>query len=77
MFHIPDVAHLANDAPCRYEAGDVAIIHPEASDIDVESFLNSMGWANVADDPFTIENRMTGTLHHHSVLGFCLRSSIR
>jgi sulfite reductase alpha subunit-like flavoprotein len=60
---IPNTGYFANNFNGRYEAGDVAIIHPEASDIDVESFLNSMGWANVADDPFTIEPRMTGMLY--------------
>jgi hypothetical protein len=44
----------------RYQPGDVAIIHPRATDIDVESFLNSMGYANSADDLITIEHTMSG-----------------
>lgn len=62
-FHISTEALLCLQFSDRYEAGDVAVIHPEASDVDVESFLNSLGWANVADDPFIIEPKMTGTLH--------------
>lgn len=44
----------------RYNPGDVAVIHPEASPAEVESFLISMGWINSADLPFTIEHTMLG-----------------
>ena len=38
-----------------YEPGDVAVVHPEASPVDVDSFLTTMGWSNVADDPIRIQ----------------------
>ena len=44
----------------RYEPGDVAVIHPQAASVDVESFLSSIGWGNIADDPLTIEPRFSG-----------------
>jgi Sulfite reductase, alpha subunit (flavoprotein) len=44
----------------RFEPGDVAVIHPEASSEDIETFLSSMGWGNVADSPFTIKHTMQG-----------------
>jgi sulfite reductase alpha subunit-like flavoprotein len=47
----------------RYNPGDVAVIHPEVSSVEVESFLISMGWVNSADIPYQIE---------HSMLGACL-----
>jgi sulfite reductase alpha subunit-like flavoprotein len=45
----------------RYNPGDVAVIHPSAAASEVDSFLVTMGWANVADDFFTIEHIMLGT----------------
>jgi sulfite reductase alpha subunit-like flavoprotein len=44
----------------RYNAGDVAVIHPEASPAEVESFLISMGWVNSANIPYSIEHIMFG-----------------
>ncbi|KAF8506798.1 riboflavin synthase domain-like protein [Russula emetica] len=38
-----------------YDPGDVAVIHPEASPIDVDTFLTTLGWSNVADDPIRIQ----------------------
>ncbi|KAI0295109.1 riboflavin synthase domain-like protein [Multifurca ochricompacta] len=39
-----------------YDPGDVAVIHPEASLIDVDSFLTMMGWASAADDPIRLHH---------------------
>jgi len=44
----------------RYNPGDVAVIHPEASPVEVESFLISMGWANSADILYLVEHTMLG-----------------
>jgi sulfite reductase alpha subunit-like flavoprotein len=44
----------------RYNPGDVAVIHPEASSIEVESFLVSMGWVNSADVKYSVEHTMLG-----------------
>lgn len=53
-----DVRHfeLDFDEDIKYDPGDVAAIHPEVSSADVESFLNTMGYGNFADDPFEIEH---------------------
>ncbi|CAL1697805.1 unnamed protein product [Somion occarium] len=53
-----DVRHLEFefDEDVYYEPGDVAVIHPHVPAVDVESFLSSMGYANIADEPFTIEH---------------------
>jgi sulfite reductase alpha subunit-like flavoprotein len=43
-----------------YDPGDVAVIHPMASFTDVETFLGLMGWEDIADVPFAVEQRMFG-----------------
>jgi len=45
---------------CRYKPGDVAVIHPFAAASEVDSFLVTMGWANVADNLFAVEHTMLG-----------------
>ncbi|KAH9966182.1 riboflavin synthase domain-like protein [Lactifluus volemus] len=39
-----------------YDPGDVAVIHPEASPIDVDFFLTTLGWSNSADDPIRMKH---------------------
>ncbi|RDX49050.1 riboflavin synthase domain-like protein [Lentinus brumalis] len=53
-----DVRHFEFelDENVQYEPGDVAVIHPEASSADVESFLACVGYANTADDPVEIHH---------------------
>ncbi|KAI0070674.1 riboflavin synthase domain-like protein [Panus rudis PR-1116 ss-1] len=53
-----DVRHIELEFPIdmRYKAGDVAVIHPEVPDADVEAFLTSMGYSNIADEPFRIKH---------------------
>ncbi|KZP05434.1 riboflavin synthase domain-like protein, partial [Athelia psychrophila] len=53
-----DVRHFEFEIPddIQYKPGDVAVIHPEASSLDVEPFLVSMGWANNADEMYRIEH---------------------
>jgi sulfite reductase alpha subunit-like flavoprotein len=46
---------------CSYDPGDVAVIHPEASPIDVETFLTTLGWSNAADDPIRIQRVFEGS----------------
>jgi hypothetical protein len=45
----------------RYDPGDVAVIHPVTSPLIVESLLTTLGWANYADEPITIQHRHLGT----------------
>ncbi|KAK7677189.1 hypothetical protein QCA50_019898 [Cerrena zonata] len=42
----------------RYEPGDVAVIHPYAPSAEVESFLISMGYSNIADEPYEIRHNL-------------------
>ncbi|KAI0632697.1 riboflavin synthase domain-like protein [Trametes polyzona] len=42
----------------RYSPGDVAVIHPEAIPADVESFLSTIGYANIADDPINVTHTL-------------------
>jgi len=44
----------------RYSPGDIAIIHPQTHPDDVEMFLSSMGWGNIADEPYLIERNYDG-----------------
>ena len=43
-----------------YDPGDVVVIHPVASSTEVETFLRVMGWEDIADAPFSVEQRMFG-----------------
>lgn len=52
-----------------YEPGDIAIVHPEAQSADVEAFLVSAGFQDIADDPITITHTLRGSvLHLHAAL---------
>ena len=46
---------------CSYDPGDVAVVHPKASPVDVDSFLTTMGWSNVADDPILLHQVFEGS----------------
>ncbi|KAI0087697.1 riboflavin synthase domain-like protein [Irpex rosettiformis] len=53
-----DVRHLEFDfdQDITYEPGDIAVIHPVVPAPDVDSFLINMGWANIADEVFTVSH---------------------
>ncbi|KAH7888220.1 hypothetical protein F5I97DRAFT_1806465 [Phlebopus sp. FC_14] len=55
-----DVRHFEflSDRDLEYRPGDVAVVHPVALDSEVDNFLVTMGWANVADEPFAITHTM-------------------
>ncbi|PSR76808.1 hypothetical protein PHLCEN_2v8189 [Hermanssonia centrifuga] len=55
-----DVRHLEFDFQddIQYGPGDIAVIEPEVSAADVDAFLISMGWANSADETFTIRHAL-------------------
>ena len=44
------------------------MIHPEASAVDVDAFLITVGWANVADDPVRIERVLEGDASSSHIL---------
>ena len=45
----------------------MAVIHPEALPADVEAFLSCIGYANVADDPVTIQRVLDGRYSENMV----------
>jgi sulfite reductase alpha subunit-like flavoprotein len=45
-----------------YAPGDVATIHPLASSIETEAFLDMMNWGDIADTPLEIGCAMQGML---------------
>ncbi|KAK7029516.1 NAPDH-dependent diflavin reductase [Paramarasmius palmivorus] len=53
-----DVRHLEFEFEDNivYEPGDVAIIHPRTNPDQVEEFLSSLGWGNVADTVFEVHH---------------------
>ncbi|KAF9219893.1 riboflavin synthase domain-like protein [Gyrodon lividus] len=55
-----DVRHFEflSDQELDYLPGDVAVIHPIALDLEVDNFLVTMGWANIADECFAITHTM-------------------
>ncbi|KAJ7746603.1 riboflavin synthase domain-like protein [Mycena metata] len=55
-----DVRHLefSFEDEIQYSPGDVAVIRPFALPSDVDSFLRTVGWLDVADVPFRIRQTM-------------------
>ncbi|KAK0239927.1 hypothetical protein EDD85DRAFT_823794 [Armillaria nabsnona] len=53
-----DVRHFqfSFEEDIHYNPGDVAVIHPLQPYDDVEEFLSSMGWGNLADEVYTLEH---------------------
>ncbi|KAI5980915.1 riboflavin synthase domain-like protein [Pisolithus albus] len=56
--HFEFVSDRRIDNTIRYNPGDVAAIHPIATGAEVDKFLLLMGWANLADVPFSILHSM-------------------
>ncbi|KAJ6612272.1 hypothetical protein B0H10DRAFT_2053037 [Mycena sp. CBHHK59/15] len=56
-----DVRHLEFDFEdeIRYSPGDVAVVRPLVPSGDVDAFLSCMGWLDIADTSFRIEQTMT------------------
>ena len=48
--------------PTSYDPGDVAVIHPEIPSQDVNSFLSTMGWSDIADSVYSINISLPGKL---------------
>ncbi|KAH8093162.1 riboflavin synthase domain-like protein [Cristinia sonorae] len=56
-----DVRHVEFDVEkdLDYSPGDVAVIHPQIPPEQVDAFLICAGYANIADEEFTIEHTLT------------------
>ncbi|EGO02944.1 hypothetical protein SERLA73DRAFT_102999 [Serpula lacrymans var. lacrymans S7.3] len=64
-----DVRHLefSFERDIQYKPGDVAVIHPQASSADVDAFLLSVGWSNIADEALLIQHTMLDQTFPRSV----------
>ena len=65
--HWQDVRHmiLESQSPALdYEAGDIAVVWPENSKEEVEIFLDTLHWTDIADTPLTITNIVSGIFPH-------------
>lgn len=65
--HWQDVRHIILQPPnsaLDYEPGDIAVVWPENPKEDVEVFLDTLHWTDVADTPLTITTMLPGTSPH-------------
>ncbi|EIN05749.1 riboflavin synthase domain-like protein [Punctularia strigosozonata HHB-11173 SS5] len=62
-----DVRHLEFrfDDDIQYNPGDIAVIDPEASEEDVNTFLDAMDWTNDADRPLELSSATDQSLPHN------------
>lgn len=49
------------------------MIHPLAAADEVEEFLRTMGWENIADEPFSIREKLEGEQWNSSQSNSCSR----
>lgn len=63
--HWQDVRHIILEfepSIASYEPGDIAVIWPENPKEEVDIFLETLNWTNIADSPLTITTMLTGSL---------------
>jgi sulfite reductase alpha subunit-like flavoprotein len=63
--HWQDVRHIilkSHDPKMDYEPGDVAVIWPKNPQEEVDIFLDTLHWTEIADTPLTITTKLTGIL---------------
>ncbi|RUS21655.1 NADPH-dependent diflavin oxidoreductase 1-like protein [Endogone sp. FLAS-F59071] len=61
--HFQDVRHIeleVVEGEVSYNPGDVAILQPHNLPSDVSDFLQTIGWSDLADDPFVIDPNQQG-----------------
>jgi sulfite reductase alpha subunit-like flavoprotein len=61
--HWQDVRHIileSRDSALDYEPGDIAVVWPENPEEEVNIFLDTLHWAEIADTPLTITIAHTG-----------------
>jgi sulfite reductase alpha subunit-like flavoprotein len=62
--HWQDVRHIileSQDPGLDYEPGDIAVVWPENAKEEVDIFLDTLHWTDIADSPLTITSALTGT----------------
>ena len=60
--HWQDVRHIiieSHHSKMEYEPGDIAVVWPENPKEEVEIFLDTLQWTNIADVPLTITTALT------------------
>jgi len=63
--HWQDVRHviLESQSPTlSYEPGDIAVLYPSNPPEEVETFLDILRWAEIADQPLSVTHALTGGL---------------
>lgn len=63
--HWQDVRHIileSQRSELNYEPGDIAVIWPENPKEEVDIFLETLHWTDIADTPLIITTMLTGTL---------------
>ena len=61
--HWQDVRHIvlkAQDPSLHYEPGDIAVLYPKNPKEDVDIFLDTLHWTDVADIPLKVTSTSTG-----------------
>jgi len=62
--HWQDVRHIilkSQDPALHYEPGDVAVVYPQNHKEDVDIFLDTLHWTDIADQPLHITSANTST----------------
>jgi sulfite reductase alpha subunit-like flavoprotein len=62
--HWQDVRHVileSKDSALDYEPGDIAVVWPENPKEEVDIFLDTLHWTEIADTPLTVTTSNTGT----------------
>lgn len=60
--HWQDVRHIileSHDQKMDYEPGDIAVIWPENPKEEVDVFLDTLRWTDIADAPLSIAEKLT------------------
>ena len=61
--HWQDVRHIilkAQDPSIHYEPGDIAVLYPKNPKEEVDIFLDTLHWTDVADIPLQVTSSSTG-----------------
>ena len=76
--HWQDVRHIileSQNSALDYEAGDIAVVWPENPKEEVEIFLDTLRWTDIADNPLTIKTKLTGTFTQYNISDYRQTSS--
>ena len=66
--HWQDVRHIileSQNPTLAYEPGDIAVLYPSNPPEEVEAFLDTLHWTEIADEPLSITHALTSPLPYH------------